>query len=107
MLDTRNFTSRSQKQLFTNFEEQELRELIKECIEATLIGLNQTNPSPAQSAKLYYSRTETAALLDISLPTLGKMTKQGRIKAHRLGTKVLYKFTDIEEALKEMRFRGN
>jgi hypothetical protein len=35
------------------------------------------------------------------------MTKEGRIKGHRLGGKVLYKFTDIEDALKEMRVRGN
>jgi excisionase family DNA binding protein len=108
MLETKNFTSRSQKQVFTNFEEQELRDLIKECIESTLgVTLSQPAPSPAKATKLYYTRNETADLLHLSLPTLGKMTKEGRIKGHRLGGKVLYKFTDIEDALKEMRVRGN
>ena len=94
--------------LFTNFEEQELRDLIKECIESTLgVTLSQPAPSPATTPKPYYTRNETADLLHLSLPTLGKMTKEGRIKGHRLGGKVLYKFTDIEDALKEMRVRGN
>ena len=45
------------------------------------------------------SRKETARILSISLPTLHHFTKEGIIRAFRIGNRVLYKQQDIENAL--------
>lgn len=49
---------------------------------------------------LLLSRKETAKKLCISLPTLHQWTKNGNIQAHRIGGRVLYKWSEIELALK-------
>ena len=45
------------------------------------------------------SRKETAKKLCISLPTLHLFTKEGIIRAYRIGNRVLYKQEDIDNAL--------
>lgn len=45
------------------------------------------------------SRKETAKTLCISLPTLHTLTKEGIIRAYRIGNRVLYKQEDIDQAL--------
>ena len=57
------------------------------------------NP-PKQTDKDLKSRKETARILNISLPTLHLFTKEGIIRAYRIGNRVLYKQEDIENALK-------
>jgi excisionase family DNA binding protein len=58
-----------------------------------------TNPPKSQDKDLK-SRKETARILNISLPTLHLFTKEGIIRAYRIGNRVLYKAEDIESALK-------
>jgi hypothetical protein len=55
--------------------------------------------------KAIFTRQETASLIHISLPTLNDYTKRGLIKGSRLGTKVLYKIQDIQEALVQIKTR--
>lgn len=50
------------------------------------------------------TRVETAQILQISLPTLHVYTKRGLIKSYRIGTKIRYKFHEIEEALTSRHF---
>lgn len=50
------------------------------------------------------TRVETAQILQISLPTLHDYTKRGLIKSYRIGTKIRYKFQEIEEALTSRNF---
>ena len=50
------------------------------------------------------TRVETAQVLQISLPTLHHYTKRGLIKSYRIGTKIRYKFQEIEEALTSRNF---
>jgi excisionase family DNA binding protein len=57
------------------------------------------NPPKSQDKDLK-SRKETARILNISLPTLHLFTKEGIIRAYRIGNRVLYKQEDIENALK-------
>lgn len=45
----------------------------------------------------YYTRQETAALLHITLPTLARLTDDGRLDAHRAGRRVLYSADSIDE----------
>lgn len=49
----------------------------------------------------YYSRNELAQMLGVSLPTITRMVKQGRITPRRLGKRVLFNSKEIEAALKE------
>jgi excisionase family DNA binding protein len=56
--------------------------------------------NPPKSHKDLKSRKETARILNISLPTLHLFTKEGIIRAYRIGNRVLYKQEDIENALK-------
>jgi excisionase family DNA binding protein len=56
------------------------------------------NPPVSQDKDLK-SRKETARILNISLPTLHLFTKEGIIRAYRIGNRVLYKQEDIESAL--------
>ena len=45
------------------------------------------------------TRTEAAKMLRISLPTLADWTRQGMIPAQRIGRRVLYAISDIENTL--------
>jgi excisionase family DNA binding protein len=49
------------------------------------------------------SRKDTAEILCVSLPTLHEWTKTGIIKAHRIGGRILYKLTDLDDALEEIK----
>ena len=58
---------------------------------------------PEREEKVYLTRHEVAERLHISLVTLNKLTQNGRIKAFRIGGRVLYKPEDITLAVMEMR----
>lgn len=45
------------------------------------------------------TRLETAKLLSISLPTLRSYVKRGIIKECRVGSRVLYKWEDVSDAI--------
>jgi excisionase family DNA binding protein len=47
----------------------------------------------------FLTRKETAKKLNISLVTLHNWTKDGKIQGMRIGTRVLYRVTDIDSAL--------
>ena len=59
--------------------------------------------SPAPQEK-YLTRKETAALLNISLPTLGEYAKRNLIKSYRFGVRVLFKRSEIEAALTKINY---
>jgi len=59
--------------------------------------------SPAPQEK-YLTRKETAALLNISLPTLGEYAKRNLIKSYRFGVRVLFKQSDISAALTKINY---
>ena len=56
----------------------------------------QTKKDPS---KEYLTRKEVAGMLSITLPTLHKFSLNGRIKAYRIGSRVLYKPNEVESAL--------
>jgi excisionase family DNA binding protein len=51
------------------------------------------------------SRKEAAKVLGISLVTLNEWTKNGLVIAHKVGTKVYYKKTDLEQSLRQIKTR--
>jgi excisionase family DNA binding protein len=55
------------------------------------------------SEQVYLNRAETAKLLRITLVSLYNFTKQGKIPAYRLGSRVLYKRAEIDACLSKVR----
>ncbi|PZF74680.1 helix-turn-helix domain-containing protein [Taibaiella soli] len=64
-----------------------------------------TPPQPTQqqsTTDALCTRKETARRLNITLATLNEYTKSGKIIAHRIGNRVLYKEADIQNALSQI-----
>ncbi|MBA99632.1 MAG: DNA-binding protein [Saprospirales bacterium] len=60
--------------------------------------------TPSQDDVVLMSRKETAEMLGISLPTLSKHTKEGLIPSHRMGNRILYKRSEVIEAIQQRNF---
>ena len=56
-----------------------------------------------QKEPKFYSRKETARILNITLPTLARLTKDGLITAKRVGNRILYEADAIDAAVMENR----
>lgn len=52
----------------------------------------------------YLTRKEVAKMLRITLPTLHDWTKLGYLPSYRIGTRVLYKSTEVEKII-ERKFK--
>ena len=61
--------------------------------------LNDLIPQRKEDTPLYLTRDEAAKMLRITLPTLNDWTKLGRIPVQRIGRRVLYALSDIENGL--------
>jgi len=76
----------------------ELEKIIKKSVSEVL----KTPLLQKQSEEeTFLTREETAKKLHISLGTLDSYTKLRLIKAEKLGNRVLYRTSDIDEALSE------
>ena len=58
---------------------------------------------PLQPVKSILTRKETAEMLGVSLVTLNVWTRTGIIQGARVGTRVRYRISDVEAALKDIR----
>ncbi|UAY52140.1 helix-turn-helix domain-containing protein [Ferruginibacter albus] len=76
---------------------EEFKNILKEVIDEN--GFVLENDSSQQEGKIY-TRKEAAEYLKISLPTLNQRTKEGLIKASRIGNRVLYLQSELNKALK-------
>ena len=73
----------------------ELLEKIEQIIDRRLTALAPQK----QDATAYITRREVADILKVTLPTLHDWTKLGWLKAYKIGTRVLYKRNEVEEAI--------
>ncbi len=87
--------------VLTTLSLDELRNLIQGCVSKSL---DQFQPITINNDVEHYSRIESAKKLKISLPTLWKLTKDGTLPAYKIGKRVLYRKTDVENALRQMNF---
>ena len=76
--------------LLQNLDSEGLKSLLKNVIREELAGI------PAKKEEKYFTRKELAGKLHISLPTLDSAIRQKRIKAVRLGGRVLIRESDLE-----------
>ena len=74
----------------------QLSEMIRESLRDEL---RQLHPEPSAETPNYLTRRETARRLRISLVTLNDWVNRGRIRAHKIGGRVLFRDSDVEAAL--------
>jgi len=75
--------------------------LLPELLDRNFSKLEERLNSESNTLK-FHSRETTANILHISLPTLHEYTQSGKIRAKRIGKRVLYHETDILNALEEI-----
>ena len=78
----------------------DLREIVREVI---IEEVPKLIPQKSTGEK-YYTRKEAARRARITMPTLDKYIQEGKIKAHRLGRRVLFSEEDIRNAIEEMPY---
>jgi hypothetical protein len=83
--------------LIENTTPDELSKVFRQIVREEL-----TNFAPANSGPKYLTRYEVVELLKISLPTLNEYTRKGLLIGKRIGTRILYLESDIQEAVKDI-----
>jgi excisionase family DNA binding protein len=81
----------------------ELLSKIEEIIDKRLEALRPQK----EEATAYISRKEVADILKITLPTLRDWTRLGWLKSYKIGTRVLYKRREVEEAIEGLMSHKN
>lgn len=74
----------SKEELMQDFEK-----MIQKALEKLILS------KESQTEKEFYTRDETAKLLDVSLTTLFHWNKQDILKAKKIGKRVYYSKTDV------------
>lgn len=73
------------------------RELIREEI------LHSTSELRPNARNRLLTREQVCAQLHISLPTFHRWCKQGKLKVHKVGGRILVKSEDVDMCLKEVK----
>jgi len=81
----------------------ELRQILSEEIKNALSKF-ETNETPTDKDELI-TRQETAKILKISLPTLNNYSKEGKIQPYNIGSRVLYKKSEVIDSLIKLTAR--
>jgi excisionase family DNA binding protein len=75
---------------------EELEDTIRKVITDSLRENQLSKPSNSEAD--YLTRIETARLLRVTLPTLTDWTKRGILKSYRMGTRIRYKRSEVNES---------
>jgi len=85
----------------------QLQTLIVDAVNACLYIRDQEQPKQAPAAlpapDEYLTRQQAADKLMISLPTLNELTKGGKLPGYRIGNRLRYKATEIQQALTQIK----
>jgi excisionase family DNA binding protein len=87
--------------LLTSIRIEELKAVISDTVRSELSKHLENRDAPRPAELL--TRKAAAKFLDISLPTLLEFTKTGKVKGYRIGTRVRYKQTELEQALNQIQ----
>lgn len=77
----------------------QLSEIIRESVRDEI---NNIKPPQPKSETKYLTRKETARRLKVSLVTLTDWVNRGKIKAYKIGGRVLFSECDVEESLAQI-----
>ena len=87
----------TQVNLLTNFSSDELRKVLREEIQTALKGQNENQQKSVPNG--YLTRRTVADLFSISLNTLDKYCSLGYLQAYEIGSRILFKESEIEKSL--------
>ena len=77
-----------------------LEELTQEITTPLLVKIEALEARVAKNdSDVLWTREEASKRLKIDLSTLSRWTKQGKITAHSIGSRIFYKESSIQEAL--------
>jgi len=76
-----------------------IREIVKETIHEQLVEFSKWFESKIIQEDVILSREQTAKILNVSLSTLSRWTKDKKIQSYGIGDRVYYKSNDIKSAL--------
>ena len=76
-----------------------LSDIIRETVRAE-IGMKQSSPPSVEDK--YLTRKEAATRLKVSLVTLTEWVNRSRLKAYKIGGRVLFRETEVKEALAQI-----
>ena len=79
-----------------------LRPVIQEEVSSALQSFTNKLHSPQKEPR-FYTRKETSKMLNVSLVTLTQYVKSGKVKANRIGHRVLFRAEDIEACLNQIQ----
>lgn len=90
------------KLFYTTYTESELKSLFAEIIQPLITSeiqkiIASPNNSPPKESDTYLTRKETCQLLHLSLPTLTKLSKEGKLKAKVVGGSYRYSRQQVEK----------
>jgi hypothetical protein len=80
------------------YSEEEITSIIRSCIREELQEFKTELPQP-EKQPMYYTRQEVSKLLSVSLVTLNSWEKKKVLLPQRIGTRVLYLASDVEQTL--------
>jgi excisionase family DNA binding protein len=98
--------------ILTSLSLEQLKELFLEVLKDNVFSMLKSSTSKVKQESKneqidYLTRQEVAKLLQISLPTLHEYTKRSILTSYRVGSKVRYKASEIDAALKERSYSFN
>ena len=83
-------------------ENASLEELVKQIKLIVKEVLINTDMPRTNALERVLTRTETSELLQVSFVTLNKWNKLGVLPAYSVGTRVYYKWEDVQQAMKRV-----
>jgi len=78
----------------------DFRKILEEVLETNTKGQGKSPQNPLVE---YFTRNEAAKLLRISLPTLSRYSKLGLVKEYRIGTRILFKKSEVDSCLEQVQ----
>lgn len=90
-----------QSTVFTSLDAQDFRSLLAETVkEAVKSEFDRLGTHSHEPQKQILTRKEASEILGVSLVTLNTWSKSGVVPCHRVGTRIRYRFNDIQNALR-------
>ena len=78
---------------------QELKEIIGEIVEEKIKEHTSMCTTTSTPHKEFMTSQEVCQMLHIKMVTLWRYSKDGRLKQHRIGRRVFYRFKEVKDAL--------
>lgn len=89
-------------QVFTSLDAKDFRSLIADTVkEAVKFEVDRILAQPQEPQKQFLTRKEASEILGVSLVTLHDWSKSGIVTCYRVGTRVRYRFADLQNALRK------